>query len=82
LEATVNNGHRALLLDDTTPTPELLRTALDQVLKKEDSSTKDLAQFRENIIEASNRKDSTKRAIKQTIRILKELKRKLEKPSL
>jgi site-specific recombinase XerD len=76
LEASVNNSYRTLLLEGTTPTPELLRTSLNQVLKKEDSSTKDLAQFAEAIIEASSRKEITKRAIRQTIRILNEFKEK------
>jgi len=79
LDATVNNSYRSLLLDDTLPTPDLLRTDLDQVLKRENSSTKDLALFAESILDSSNRKDSSKRAVKQTIRILKEFKTKTGK---
>ena len=74
LEADINNSYRTLLLEDITPTPELLRIKLNQVLKKEDSSSKDLAHFIKVVLESSNRKEGTKGAIKQTIRNLNEFK--------
>lgn len=79
LEADVNNCYRKLLLEGHTPMPELLRSSLNQVLKKEDSQSKDLAQFAELVLEASDRKPGTKRAIRQTIRILKEFKQATNK---
>lgn len=74
LESNVNNTYRTLLLEGNTPTPELLRIRLHQILKKEDSNSKDLASFAEKVLEASDRKTGTKRAIMQTIRNLKEFK--------
>jgi integrase len=74
LDGDVSNCYRDLLIEGATPTPELLRVRLNEVLKKEDSSTKDLADFAEKVLEASNRKEGTKRAIRQTIRNLKEFK--------
>ena len=79
LEGDVSNCYRTLLLEGITPTPEHLRARLNESLKKEDSSTKDLADFAERVLEASNRKEGTKRAIKQTIRNLKEFKAKTGK---
>jgi site-specific recombinase XerD len=76
LEGDVSNCYRDLLLEGATPTLELLRVRLNEVLKKEDSSTKDLADFAEKVLEASNRKEGTKRAIKQVIRVLREFKEK------
>jgi site-specific recombinase XerD len=76
LEAGVNNAHRKMLLEGITPTPELLRTKLHQILKKESSPSKDLANFAETVLEASNKKAGTKRAIRQTIRNLNEFKDK------
>lgn len=74
LESTVGKSYRTLLLQGTTPTPELLKKDLNEFLKKEDSSSKDLAQFAEKVLETSNRKPGTKRAIMQTIRNLNEFK--------
>jgi site-specific recombinase XerD len=74
LENDVSNCHRTLLLEGITPTPEHLRVRLNEALKKEDSTTKDLADFAERVVDASNRKEGTKRAIKQVIRVLREFK--------
>ena len=79
LKESVNNIYRNLLVNDITPTPEILREKLNQSLKKDNSGSKDLADFIDNVIESSNRKAGTKRAIKQTIRILREFKRKTGK---
>jgi len=74
LVGDVSNCHRDLLIEGVTPTPELLRVRLNEALKKEDSSTKDLADFAERVVDASNRKEVTKRSIKQSIRLLREFK--------
>ena len=79
LEGDISTCYRDILIEGKTPTPELLRIRLNEVLKKEDSNTKDLADFAERVLEASNRKEGTKRAIKQTIRNLKEFKEKTGK---
>jgi len=76
LESDIQNVYRTVLLEGNTPTPELLRVRLNQKLKKEDSSSKDLAHFAETVLEASGRKASTKRAIGQMIRNLKAFKEK------
>jgi site-specific recombinase XerD len=70
----VGNLHRTILLEGGTPTPELLRVRLNERLKKEDSASKDLAHFAENVLEASARKENTKRAVRQMIRNLREFK--------
>lgn len=74
LEADTGNLYRTILLEGGTPTPELLRVRLNERLKKEDSSAKDLAHFSETVLEASARKENTKRAVRQMIRNLKEFK--------
>ncbi len=75
LKAAANNAYRTLLLEGSTPTPELIKQRLNQALKKEDVSSKDLADFAHKTLESSNRKASTKRAIKQTIRLLNDFKK-------
>ena len=74
LEADVHDTYRHLLLENITPTPEHLKARLNETLKKENGTSKDLANFAEQVLEASNRKPGTKRAIRQTIRILNEFK--------
>jgi len=79
LESSVNNTYRKLLLEGNTPTPELLRSRLNQVLKKESASSKDLVKFGEMILDASSKKEGTKKAIRQTIRNLVEFNQKTGK---
>lgn len=74
LESDVQNTYRTLLLEGNTPTPELLRVRLNQRLKNEDAASKDLAHFAETVLEVSDRKERSKRAIRQTIRNIKEFK--------
>jgi site-specific recombinase XerD len=76
LEADTGNFYRTILLEGGTPTPEKLRIRLNERLKKEDSAAKDLAHFAENVLQASSRKESTKRAAGQVIRNLREFKEK------
>lgn len=74
LASDVGNIHRTILLEGGTPTPELLRVRLNERLKKEDSTSKDLAHFAEIVLEASARKENTKRSVRQMIRNLREFK--------
>lgn len=79
LEANVNNAYRDLILHRVTPTPERLRKSLNQILQKETAPSKDLPEFADSVLTASDRKESTKKAIRQTIRNLKEFKVKTGK---
>lgn len=76
LEGDVGNFYRTILLEGGTPTPEQLRIRLNERLKKEDSSAKDLAHFAETVLATSSRKESSKRAIGQMIRNIKEFREK------
>ena len=70
LDGDVCNCYRDLLLEGATPTPELIRVRLSEVLKKEDSSTKDLADFAEKVLEASNRKEGQKEPLNKQLRLI------------
>lgn len=73
LETTVNNCYRKLIVDNVPPTPAILRDVVDEALNKKES-TKDFIFFASNVLEASDRKPVTKKAIRQTLNILKEFK--------
>src|SRR6187402_1130543 len=47
LESCVNNSYRKLINDKLTPTSDLLRVSLDQLLQKDNTKTKDLIGFAE-----------------------------------
>ncbi len=74
LENCAHNHYRKLLNDKITPTPDLLRPALNEVLKKSDGKETDLISFAEYIVETSDRKPGTKKQLRQSIRILREFK--------
>ena len=75
LESLVNNRYRNLINDKITPTPENLRTPLDEFLSKgKKSEVKDLVSFAEDYVTNSNRKPGTKRQLRQAIRNLREFK--------
>jgi integrase len=75
LDALVNNRYRALINDKIVPTPENLRTPLDNYLMKDNGiSTKDLIVFAEEYVTNNNRKPGTKRQLRQAIRNLSEFK--------
>lgn len=74
LETSVNNAFRKLLNDRLTPTPELLRPSLDEVLQKDNGQTKDLISFSETWVNGTDRKPGTKKQLRQAIRNLREFK--------
>lgn len=76
LESDVGNFYRTLLLEGRTPTPEVLRVRLNERLKKEDASSKDLAHFAETVLATSSRKQSTKYSIRPMINNLREFREK------
>ncbi|RYE52906.1 MAG: hypothetical protein EOP48_15475 [Sphingobacteriales bacterium] len=76
LESDVGNFYRTILLEGGTPTPEGLRVRLNERLKKEDASGKDLAHFAESVLATSNRKASTKASIRPMITNLREFREK------
>ena len=75
LESSVGICYRKLILEGTSPNPELLRIRLNQVLRGK-LSIKDLAQFASRILDSSNKREGTKRTIRQTIRNLEAFKEK------
>lgn len=74
LETAVNNTYRKLLNDRLTPTPELLRPSLDEVLQKDNGQIKDLINFSEHWVNTTDRKPGTKKQLRQAIRNLREFK--------
>jgi site-specific recombinase XerD len=72
LETTVNNVYRKLVVDDIVPTPEILRDMIEESLNKKESPKKDFITFFETVLESSDRKAGTKKAIRQTLNILKD----------
>jgi hypothetical protein len=66
--------YRRLLNDKITPTPDLIRIPLDNLLKKGNNKEKDLISFEEYIIENTDRKPATKKQLRQAIRLLREFK--------
>lgn len=79
LETAVNTAYRKLLLEDYTPTPDLLRKAVDEALNKREA-TKEFIPFMEQVLEASDRKPVTKKSIRVTIQVLKDYKEHTRKP--
>jgi len=78
LETTVNNCYRKIMLDDITPTPDLLRKAVDKALNKKEGS-KGFVLFAEAVLKASDRKAVTKKSIQQTLNVLKDYKEYVKK---
>jgi hypothetical protein len=75
LESEVNDAYRKLLNDRKAPTPDLLRVDLNVFLQKGDpSSSKDLIQFADFLVETTDRSPGTKKQLKQAIRNLREFK--------
>lgn len=75
LQGIVGDEYRRLINDRKTPTPDLLRVALNLFLQKGDSSSsKDLISFAEYIVENTDRSHGTKKQLKQAIRNLREFK--------
>lgn len=74
IETTVNGSYRRLVLEDIKPNPALLRYELDKSLNKVIEVKEDLISFGEKVIEGSSRQEGSKRAIKQTLRILMDFK--------
>jgi integrase len=75
LEAEVNDAYRKLINDRKTPTPDLLRVALNIYLEKDtSSSSKDLISFAKYIVESTDRSKGTKKQLGQAIRNLEEFK--------
>lgn len=75
LQGIVGDEYRRLLNDRKTPTPDLLRVALNIFLQKGDSaSSKDLISFAEYIVENTDRSHGTKKQLRQAIRNLREFK--------
>jgi integrase len=74
LESEVNNAYRILINDRKTPTPDLLRVALNVFLQKDNSGSKDLISFAKYIVESTDRSKSTKKQLGQAIRNLEEFK--------
>jgi integrase len=74
LENIVQNNYRRLLNDKIVPTPDLLRSSLDQFLKKDTGRTKDLISFAEYLVANTDRTKGTKKQLGQAIRNLKEFK--------
>lgn len=79
LEATVNTAYRRLVLEDATPTPDALRKAVDEALGKRES-TREFIPFAEKVLEASDRKEVTKKSIRVTLQLLKDYKAYSRKP--
>lgn len=75
LETIINNAYRKLIVEEINPTPDLLRELLDEALNKKENTTKDFITFSENVLEVSDRKAGTKKAIRQTINILKDFRK-------
>lgn len=80
IKTEVNNAYRNFLIEGIIPTPEHLKKALDEALNKANASTKDFVSFAENVLEASDRKGVTKKAIRQTLNILKEFRTIYKRP--
>lgn len=74
LENAANNQYRKLLNDHKTPTPELIRPALDALLKRDKVQEKDLISVGRYIVANTDRKPFTKRQLNQAIRVLSEFK--------
>jgi hypothetical protein len=74
LESEVNNAYRKLINDRVSPTPDLLKSALNQFLQNDSGRTKDLIGFAEYWLETTDRKPKTKKQLSQAIRNLKEFK--------
>ena len=74
LETIIHNTYRKLINDSIVPTTELLKIPLDEFLQKGIVQSKDLIIFAEHLIDTTDRKASTKKQLKQSIRILKEFK--------
>ena len=74
LEKAANNQFRTLLNDKKVPTPDLIRPALDEVLKKDGTKQKNLISFAEYLVENTDRSKGTKKQLRQTIRNLKEFR--------
>lgn len=79
IETAVNTAYRTLIIEDVTPTPDLLRKALDEALNKKESS-KDYLSFAQSVLYASDRKEVTKKSIQQTLNVLKDYKDYSRKP--
>jgi hypothetical protein len=79
LEAEVNNAYRTLINDRHTPTPDLLRTALNVFLQKDSGGVKDIISFAEYWVETTDRKPGTKKQLRQAIRNLREFKQATNK---
>jgi len=74
LDHIVDNAYRKLINDHVSPTPDLLKSALNQFLQKEGSREKDLITFAEYWVETTDRSPGTKKQLRQAIRNLKEFK--------
>jgi integrase len=72
IETAVNDAYRKFIIDGVIPTSLQLKTAIDEALNKTSNNTKDFVNFSENVLNASDRKEVTKKAIRQTLNILRE----------
>lgn len=73
IEHEATNVFRRLLNDNITPTPDKIKEALDEAIKKPDSTgRKNLIAFAKKLIEKTTKKPETVANYKQTVRVLEE----------
>jgi integrase len=75
LEFQVSYEYRKLVNDKIIPTNERLKIPLNEILRKSSKSEKDIISFANEWIKTTNRKESTIKQLKQTIRNLVEFKK-------
>lgn len=79
LENCAHNHYRKLLNDKLVPTSDLLKIQLNKILNKRDDKEKDLITFAEYLVSNSDRKPSTKKQLRQSIRLLREFKQETKR---
>lgn len=80
LDSLITEEYRRLINDGVVPTPEKLKTALDQFLRKRaNSSTDKLVQFALAYVESTNKRDNTKKQYRTAIFKIQEYERARKK---
>jgi len=75
IETCINNAYRKFMIDNHTPTPQLLKNQLDIILNNKEHPTtvqNYFCDFIENLIKDSTKKKGTISHYKQTLRLLNE----------